>query len=191
MRFTTVGYEQVKQTLAKGTCPICVFMKDYQAGAVRGVIPSTIKALCNFHTWALAAAGARQNTVQVFLDLLRKEESGVTTPNEPCTICNQIRDEEESAVKEFAAELSQSGFKDWMAAHGTLCLSHGSKLLDSVASELQSMVLQIVHRRAGELRDGLMHFLKTHTELQNAPNPGGGILGQVAEFLVSQRGLRK
>jgi hypothetical protein len=82
--------------------------------------------------------------------------------------------------------MSQTRVLDWVNAHGTFCIPHGARFLGYVPPAMQSVVLNVMKRSAAQLQEAL----ETLVFRNEKPNePGGGMLGHAAEFLVSQRGL--
>lgn len=185
MRFSTpVEYQTISQALTKGACPFCTYLKNFQSKIVRELYdPEQIASICNFHTWALAAASNRAVVSCIFRKLIK-----VSSIQEiaDCTLCNMIAAEEELRMKEFAHELSQTRVLSWINAHGSFCIPHGIRFLAYVPHSLQQVIMDVLKRNAAQLQEAL-ETLGTHHERAN--EPGGGILGHAAEFLVSQRGL--
>jgi hypothetical protein len=185
MRFSTpVEYQTISQALVKGACPFCTYLKNFQSKIVRELNdPDQITSICNFHTWALAAASNRAVVACIFRKLMKQTSVQASSD---CSLCKMISAEEEIRMKEFSAELSQTHVLDWVNAHGSLCIPHGTRFLGYVPPSLQGIILNIVKRNAAQLEEAL-ETLGTRHEKPN--EPGGGMLGHAAEFLVSQRGL--
>lgn len=183
MRFSTpVEYERISQALLKGTCPFCTYLKSYQSKIVRDLKhPEDIASACNFHMWAMAAASNRSVVSGIFRKLIKDFSMQEARA---CTLCEWISAEEKNRMKEFAADLSQARVREWMSAQGSFCLPHGSRFMAYLSQPMQALVSGVLRRNAGQLHEALEHLVR---EQDNAP--GGGILGHVAEFLVSQRGL--
>jgi PII-like signaling protein len=71
-----IEIEGVSQTLAKGNCPVCAFLKNSQSALLQGgLAPEEVSGICNFHAWALAAAVNVANAAKVFQNLLRLGEN--------------------------------------------------------------------------------------------------------------------
>jgi hypothetical protein len=177
-------YQNVSEALLKGTCPFCTYLKNYQSKILRDLkAPEQIKAICNFHAWAMAAASNKAAASCVFRVLL--EQPPIKEVHE-CDFCSQIRAEEETRMKEFADELSQTRILEWVKTQGTFCIPHGTRLLGQLPRTLQLIVMSVLKRTASQLQESLE---QVGTDSAEDKAPGGGVLGHAAEFLVSQRGL--
>ncbi|HXE89339.1 MAG TPA: hypothetical protein VNK82_00075 [Terriglobales bacterium] len=182
-----VDIRQITQALAKGGCPICVFLKNYQSASLQGAAPDVVAGVCNFHAWALAAAVKADHAASLFLNLLaRLDEDASGKAARECSFCAQIRQQETLRLKELAQQLRHPMVMRWMEKHGRLCRAHASKLLPQVPVRLQPAIRAIARRSAQELQEELQSFL---TRVREGQPGGGGVLGRAAEFLVSQRGV--
>ncbi len=109
-------YQKVSEALLKGSCPFCTYLKNFQSKILRDLkAPEQIKAICNFHAWAMAAASNKAVASCVFRVLL--EQPPIKEAYE-CNVCAQIRAEEDTRMREFAGELSQSRIVEWVKAQG-------------------------------------------------------------------------
>jgi hypothetical protein len=182
MRFSTpVEYETVAQALVKGACPFCTYLKNFQSKILRELQdPDQVAGLCNFHTWAMAAASNKAVVSAVFRKLLNNASCG------ECSICKAIAGEETTQMKEFAVQVTGSRVLEWIKAQGMFCIPHGTRFLAYVPASLQQMVLNVLKRNTIQLQEALEHM---GSEKSEEKGQGGGVLGHAAEFLVSQRGL--
>lgn len=185
MRFSTpVEYQTLGQALVKGTCPFCTFLKNFQSKLLHELNdPAQITAICNFHTWAMAAAGNKAVVSCVFKKLVK--ETSIAGPRE-CSLCKIIAAEEDTRMKEFAGEVSHTRVLDWVNAHGSFCIPHGNRFLDYLPHSVQAIIRDVLKRNAIQLYEALEQLT---SEKLGDKGPGGGVLGHAAEFLVSQRGL--
>jgi hypothetical protein len=182
----------VNQALAKGACPICGMLKDFQWTLAASVRPQADLRLCNFHAWALARSRGGsperstpgESVTSVFLEMLkglpRKVNSG------DCVLCHRVREEEMTRLRELAQQFQGAIFVQWMKSHGTLCLDHAGKLKEFVPLRHRRLIDAVVERNRVELYQELEAFRE---QLKHGVHEGGGLLGRVAEFLVGQRGL--
>jgi hypothetical protein len=183
----------VSQTLARGTCPICAVLKDYQWTLATTAQPSTDLRLCNFHCWSLArsrGSGLSRSTpgetaTGVFLEMIREPLIG-KVPSEDCDLCRRVSNEEMGRLRELGKKFQSTVFSQWMASQGTLCVDHGRKLKEFVPLKFGKVIDDIIGRTRAELQEELERFRE---QLKHGNHEGGGLLGRVAEFLVGQRGL--
>jgi hypothetical protein len=174
----------VAQALSKGTCPICALLREFQNDLIDTLAPCAAEYLCNFHAWAIAHATPATSVVRIFSRLL---ESGGANDWTRCGICEQVLKEEELRVHEVAKELgSRATLAQWLLRHGSICLNHATKLRAFVPDHLQEVVSQIVQRNLSEMKRDLDLYRK---QIEHGTKAGGGVLGKIAEFLVSQRGI--
>lgn len=55
----------VSQAVAKGACPFCGILKDFQWTVAEKIEPRPALHLCNFHAWALAGSAPAENVTTV------------------------------------------------------------------------------------------------------------------------------
>lgn len=182
----------VSQAFAKGTCPICGILKDFQWTLTEIARPQSHLRLCNFHGWALARSRGKlsrstpgESVTNVFLEMLKPPLVGKVN-SEECPLCHRVLEEEVTRLRELAQKLQGAIFKQWMKSQGTLCLEHGRKLKEFVPLRSRTLVDEIIERNRAELEQELEAFLE---QLKHGIHEGGGLLGRAAEFLVGQRGL--
>jgi len=182
----------VTQALAKGTCPICEILKDFQWTLAESTRPQPALRLCNFHVWALARSREKlsrstpgEAVSSVFLEMLKSPLIGKASSQE-CALCHRVLEEEALRLRELAEKLHSAMFVQWMRAHGSLCLGHAGKLKEFVPLRLTALIDHVVERNRTELQEELEGFRE---KLKHGVHEGGGLLGRVAEFLVGQRGL--
>ncbi len=190
---SSVAATSVSQALAKGTCPICVILKDYQwVLATKSPTASHLR-VCNFHCWALArsrGSGLSRSTpgetvTKIFLQML-KDPLFEKAPIEECDLCRQVLEEEVVRLRELGKKFQSAMFSQWITSQGTLCLDHAKKLKEFVPLKHRKAIDELIKRNRTEL----VHELESFSEqLKHGVHEGGGLLGRVAEFLVGQRGL--
>jgi hypothetical protein len=178
-----VNYESILQVLGEAGCPFCRFMKNFQAALLQDPTEKDIHHLCSFHTWGLAATQRAASAADVFLNLLAKQPD--THPASLCDVCVLLQIEEDRRVREFIGCAQQKLVVQWLRSQAVVCLIHGAKLKQGAPPVLASAISAVMERFRKELVEEL-------TRLRDEYQPDTakwGVLGQVAEFLVSQRGL--
>lgn len=178
-----LNYESILQVLDDPGCPFCRFMKNFQASVLQDTTEKNIHHLCNFHTWGLAATQQAASAADVFLHLLERQAD----PSSPssCDVCILLQLEEALRIREFLACLQHKLVAQWLKSHAAFCTIHGTKLKQGTDTVLASTITSIMERYRLSLVEELTRMRKEH-------QPSGakwGVLGNVAEFLVSQRGL--
>jgi hypothetical protein len=106
--------------------------------------------------------------------------------SDDCALCHRVREEEVTRLRELAQQFQRPIFVQWMKTQGSLCLDHAGKLKEFVPLRLRALIDEVMERNRSELREELEAF---HEQLKLGVHAGGRLLGRVAEFLVSQRGL--
>jgi hypothetical protein len=79
-------------------------------------------------------------------------------------------------------------FAEWMRQYGTICLLHGHKLIETLPEPEVKVIRQIVANNQEGLESQLEAF---EVRVRAGEKGGGGVLGHIAEFLVSQRGVTR
>jgi hypothetical protein len=173
------------QVLHEPGCPLCKFLKDYQAARLQKRSESETHHLCNFHAWGLAAVQDALAAAQAFIGILSEPE---LNPNgsQACDVCKEVSTEEDLRIRELATCLHRPAVADWLRKEAVLCIPHATKLRRQVPLALASRIDTIVQNCREQLKEELDQL---RNEL-GVDRSGWGALGRVAEFLVSQRGLR-
>jgi hypothetical protein len=147
--------------------------------------------LCNFHAWSLAHASPARDAVAVLRAMLEEAPvKPVCNPMElhPCDWCLTIRNHEEEKLTEYSHELKRDNFRKWVAQYGTVCLFHGWRLINMLPPAEAELIRQMLTTNQDELEKQLTAF---EVRVQRGEAGGGGVLGHITEFLVSQRGLTR
>ncbi|MGB8890055.1 MAG: hypothetical protein WCC87_25250 [Candidatus Korobacteraceae bacterium] len=181
----------VVQVLARGVCPICTLMRGLQNAMVENAHNYPAAKLCNFHAWSLAHASPARDAVAVLRTML--EEAPVTpvsgvTELHPCDWCLTIRNHEQEKLREYSRELKRENFRKWVAQYGTICLFHGRRLMDVLPAAEADLVGNMLTSHQDDLEKQLTAF---EVRIKRGETGGGGVLGHITEFLVSQRGLTR
>jgi len=180
-----VVYQSILQVLHDPGCPLCRFLKEYQAARLQKRSESETHRLCNFHAWGLAAVQDAPAAAEAFIRILSEPELNADG-SQACDVCKEVTAEEDLRVRELATCLHRPAVADWLRTEAVLCIPHATKLRRQVPLTLASRIDTIVQNCREHLKEEL-------GQLRNEPSldrSGWGALGRVAEFLVSQRGLR-
>lgn len=177
--------EHIVQALEKGGCVICVFLKGFQSALLENVEPSSVKTLCNYHGWAMAAAVNGKRAAEAFIALL--QTAGLA--HEPgCYFCAEILDEEKLTLSELSQVLQEGDVFARLEQHRALCFVHGARLASTLPVELGNRILAIAERNRRQLISSLNSFLD---QLARDSHAGGGTLGRAAELLFGYRGMSR
>jgi len=176
----------VADAIAKGTCPVCNALKEFQSAMLETAKAEGAAHLCNYHAWALARSAPADVAGEIFLNVLHLWRQHTTMEGFRCDFCQRIRNEEKSRLVELAVQFGDPAIAELMQEHGAICLAHGRGLASHLPPPLQPILARVLSRTARNLDEELQAFVKNAHEGQHI---GGGILGHVAEFLVSQRGI--
>lgn len=178
-----LNYESILQVLNEAGCPFCRFLKNFQASLLQDPHDKDIHSLCNFHTWGIAASQRAVTAADLFLGLL--DRSRGMPPVSSCDICLLLRLEEDRRIREFIGCANRKLVSQWMRTNATLCVVHGTRLKDSASPLLASTINSIMEN----YRQRLVEEIKDLRDEYQLDAARWGVLGQAAEFLVSQRGL--
>ncbi|MGA2727390.1 MAG: hypothetical protein ACLPH3_14935 [Terracidiphilus sp.] len=180
-----VVYQSILQVLHEPGCPFCKFLKEFQADRLQNRTEVETHRLCSFHAWGLAAVQDAPAAAQAFIGILNESELNTNGAQE-CDVCKEVVAEEELRVRELVTCLHRPDIVNWLRTEATLCMPHATKLRRQLPPVLASRLDAMVQNYRQQLKEEL-------DQLRNEPSQdraGWGALGRVAEFLVSQRGLR-
>jgi hypothetical protein len=147
-----------------------------------GLIPEEVSGICNFHAWALAAAVNVANAAKVFQNLMRLGWDG----SQECSFCERLREAEQSQLRELVGQMDRHLVLDWMKNHGILCRPHARRIRQIAPVRLHAALEEVDRRTASDLNSELEDLLNRSS---TGERTGAGVLGRVAEFLMSQRGI--
>ena len=179
-----IFYQSILDVLDEHGCPFCRFLKEYQAARLQNHPKESIRRLCNFHAWGLAAVQNAPAAAQVFIRLV-DEPAEDSKADSRCDVCREVLAEEDLRLREFVSCLARNDVSQWLRGSAALCIPHGMKLRGQVPPVLAARIDMIIENYRRQLAQELRH-LRDEPEQDRA---GWGALGRVAEFLVSQRGL--
>lgn len=180
-----LNYESIIQVLGEPGCPVCRFMKNYQSALLQDPGEKEIHHLCSFHTWGLAATQRAAPAARLMSSLVEKPPDN--TPVTTCDICVLLEMEEDRRIREFMGLLNHRLVAQWLKTRPALCIPHGTKLIKGLPQTAALAISSILERYRELLADELKHL----HEDDEPDATRWGVLGHVAEFLVSQRGLRR
>lgn len=185
----TVFKEEISQGFAKGHCPICSLVAEFQERLIAGTQPAEILTLCNYHAWMIAKGAPADRAAKVFLDLLERSKNSKASGNdEACTFCEQLRAHELVRLEEMREEFKRPRIQEWMKLHVSFCLKHASQLDHLLTPPMRQLLLETSVRSHNELKQELNILLE---HLRRGDRTGWGVLGRAAEFLTSRRGMRR
>jgi hypothetical protein len=179
--------DAISQAVAKGHCPICSLLTEFQEKFIEGTRITEVSILCNFHAWAVAKAAPADLAAQLFHRMVEKSGNPAVPGEElSCDLCKQIREQDRTRTNEMMLQLKTTSIRQWTKLQGSFCLAHAEKLVDALPSELSGMVGEIMNRNRKELLEELSAL---RVRLKRGDRTGWGSLGRAAEFLASQRGI--
>jgi hypothetical protein len=177
----------ISNIVAKGTCPICAALKEFQNDFAKNLRARECARFCNLHAWVIANSAPAESVAMIFLESMRNPHWEPSSPNtSECDFCKRMEIEKQARIKEIIEELGRPGLRSWLHEHGMLCFRHGSELIRSLPEALQKTVKETMSRKARELEQELQEFLQ---HAKAGDHTGAGVLGRAAEYLVAQRGI--
>jgi hypothetical protein len=176
-------YESILQMLGETGCPFCRFMKNFQSALLQDPGEKDIHHLCNFHAWGLAATQRAATAAQLFLNLVARQTDD-SSPSR-CDICVLLEIEEDRRAREFIGCLNNKLVAQWLRSQAVLCLIHGTKLKQGAPPVSASVIGGVMERYRSRLIEDLSRLRDDY----QPDSAQWGLLGHVAEFLASQRGL--
>ena len=181
-----VAHQSIEEVLYEPGCPLCRFLKDFQAIHLQKDSAKEIHNLCNFHTWGLAAVQDAPAAAEVFIRLLNNDAEQPAGEKLACDVCRKVEAEEELRIRELVTLLGKPQVLHWLRMEAVFCMPHATKLHQKVSLILAPRISTIITNYRQQLKDELL-------QLRDEPGrdrSGWGALGRAAEFLVAQRGLR-
>lgn len=185
MRVTKpLTYQSMLQIAGKGGCVICAFLKNIQSAWLDNPGLDEGAGLCNYHGWAIAAAGNGKAAAETFLRRMEhpEQDHGRTA----CNFCERLLEEEKDTLKELSHALNDPKVLEWLEEKQALCLRHARKLAAVAGPANRERVMDIGEAAVKRLRADLQAFLSESTR---GAHSGGGALGRAAELLFGYRGL--
>jgi hypothetical protein len=184
-----VPAQGIPQALAKGHCPVCAILAEFQSHLLETADPAAMVRMCNYHAWALAKAAPADLAARVLLRLVERSPVSLgSSEASNCEFCEKIHREEATRMEEMANHFRRSTIRDWMNVQGSVCLMHANKLGEALPADLRDLLSHIVNRNRVELKQELTALLE---HLTHGDRTGWGVLGRAAEFLTSQRGITR
>jgi hypothetical protein len=174
-------YRSVLDAVAGPGCPLCRYMRNYQAKCIQGTIEPPPKGICNFHAWALAAIHDRLDASRVFLYLLSSQSLG---DGVECDICLRLQKETAIQLQFLAASIAAAPADRPPNFCAEFCISHGRQLCERVPAAS----VPAIENALEQYRERLIRSLRGQQGI-DFESSGWGVLGHAAEFLKGQRGL--
>lgn len=168
------NYESILQVLGEPGCPLCSYMKNFQASLMQEPGQKEIQHLSSFHTWGIAASQRVLSAVQVFLDLLAKPPASQSSM---CDVCMLLQVEEDQRIRELLACVQHKPVAQWLRSQAVLWLVHGTKLKLSAPPVLASAIDIIIEKH----RNQLIETLHRIRDEYRPDSPQWGALGHAAE----------
>jgi hypothetical protein len=177
----------ISNIVAKGTCPICAALKEFQNYFAKNLRASECVRFCNLHDWVVANSAPAEAAAATFLESMRNPlwVPSMPSPSE-CDLCKRMEIEKQSRMTEIVEELDRPALRNWLHDYGMLCLRHGHELIRKMLEPLRPAVEEAMSRKARELEQELQEFLRL---AETGERTGAGVLGRAAEYLVAQRGI--
>ena len=91
-------------------------------------------------------------------------------------------------MAEFNREMRRDTFRSWVTEYGTVCLFHGRKLMKVLPEPDAEVIRRILASNQENLEKQLAEF---DVRVRRGEKGGAGVLGHIAEFVVSQRGITR
>ena len=180
-----IAHQSIEEILHEPGCPLCRFLKDFQAIHLQEDSAKEIRHLCNFHTWGLAAVQNAPKAAEVFIRLIN-DNAPVPNGKPECDVCRKVEVEEDLRIRELVTLFGKPQIVKWLRTEAVFCIPHATKLRQKVSLILAPRIDTIITNCREQLKEELL-------QLRDEPGPdrsGWGALGRAAEFLVAQRGLR-
>lgn len=180
-----VPHHSIEDVLHEPGCPVCRFLKDFQAIHLQEDSAKDIQHLCNFHMWGLAAVQDAPMAAEVFIRLVN-DTAPASNGRPNCDVCHKVEAEEDLRIRELVTLLGKPQIVQWLRTEAVFCIPHATKLRQKVSLILAPRIDTIIANYREQLSDELL-------QLRDDPGPGRsgwGALGRAAEFLVAQRGLK-
>jgi len=176
-------YASAVEALREPGCPVCTLLRNEQNRVLRDCpLPTT--RLCNFHAWGIAAVGDTAHAARILLKLLESGEGAPHGAEDDCMFCLLLRAKEQSVIRDLTSVRHQSAVVLWLKTRGSFCLVHGRRVRAKASLPMSALITESDFRRRTELKTALARLAAAP-----AGSPHSGVLGQTAEYLVSQRGL--
>lgn len=179
-----VSYRDVANILEKNACVLCSMLKRFHASCIQNADVDHIRALCDFHAWAIAGAADAEAAARLLLRLILFDHQQPQAAT-GCSICEWVAEEETKHSDEFFLLFENDRqFQDWMHDHGAICLPHARRLLKRIPDQDRHVILTLVAQAAGKLKNELRAIADNPSSRRSSI-----VLSQAAEFLKGRRGL--
>lgn len=123
---------------------------------------------------------------ELFLKLITRSDESSSSTSQSCDICERLKEHEQSACAELGLGVNQNVFARWLISDGAPCVPHARIVKRRAPLKLASLIDQADVQKKSEISRALRD-LQAGSASQTRQH--AGVLGRVAEFLLSQRGL--
>lgn len=172
---------------AKGHCPVCTQLREFQNYLSKNLRPYECSGFCNLHAWVIANSSPAESVATMFLASVRDPNLRPSLPNPvECTFCKRMHIEKEARIADIAEELNRSNLSEWLDKHGMPCFRHSREMIPKLTELLRRDFENTMSQKVRDLEHELDDFLQ---KARRGQSDGGGILGRAAEYLVAQRGI--
>lgn len=178
------SFRDVANILESDACVLCSMLKRFHSSCIQDADADHIRALCDFHAWAIAGAADAGAAARILLRLILfdQQQPQVATG---CSVCKRVADEETKHSEEFFFLFENDPeFQDWMRDHGTICMPHARRLLMRNPDGDRHAILSVVTQAAARLKNELQKIADNSSNRRSS-----SVLSQAAEFLKGRRGL--
>jgi hypothetical protein len=177
----------ITSIVARGSCPVCAALREFQNDLVKNLKPDDCKQFCNTHAWVVANSGPAECVAAIFLKAITSPEwRPAAAVQDQCDVCKKMHEDKELRLNEIAEQLRDPKLRSWLHDYGMICSRHGRDLMAKLPKELQTSIQQLMAKNSVEMAEMLADFLQ---QVKEGSHTGGGILGRAAELLVAQRGI--
>ncbi|MGA7622949.1 MAG: hypothetical protein WB630_20080 [Candidatus Acidiferrales bacterium] len=151
----------ISNIVAKGTCPICAALKEFQNYFATNLRASECFHFCNLHAWVIANSAPAESAATAFLESMRNPLWVPSMPSpSDCDFCKRMEIEKQTRMTEIIEELDRPALRGWLHEHGMLCFRHGHELIHKIPEQLRHTVEDTMSRKARELEQELQEFLQ-------------------------------
>jgi hypothetical protein len=164
---------------------MCAFLRNSQAALMQDETDPG-SALCNFHGWGVAAVRDSASAAEVLLPFLDSLDPASRMASAECWICSRLRQQENSVLADLTSPEHQNRIQIWLKTRGAFCAPHAAKVRRKAPLRMAALIDESNARKRRELKKVLEMLISRSNPVLSEHS---GLVGQMAEYLVSQRGL--
>lgn len=174
----------VANILEKDACVLCSMLKRFHSSCIQDADADDIRALCDFHAWAIAENADSGAAARIFLRLIPFDQQQPQAAT-GCSVCKRVAEEETKHSDEFFLLLKHDPeFRNWMRDHGAVCMPHARRLISRIPDQDRHVVLALMAQAAARLKTELQEIADSASDGRSSM-----VLSRAAEFLKGRRGL--